>query len=83
MGLLYLEMLLLYEVVWETAHIAASLYLCHILCESIYMFEGPGIDSRFRREFFPWHLTVPCSLGSTEPLKMNTRIILGVKATGA
>jgi hypothetical protein len=37
--------------------------------------EGPGIDSRSRRGF-PWHLTVPCALGSTQPLKMCTRIIL-------
>jgi hypothetical protein len=34
-------------------------------------------------EFFPWHLTVPCALGSTQPLKMSTRSILGVKAAGA
>ena len=26
-----------------------------------YKSEGPGI--------FPWHLTVPCALGSTQPLK--------------
>jgi hypothetical protein len=39
-----------------------------------YKSEGPGIDSR---GFFPWHLTVPCALGSTQPLKTNTRIILG------
>jgi hypothetical protein len=45
--------------------------------------EGPGIDSRCRRVFFPWHLTVPCALGSTQPLKMSTSLILGVKAAGA
>jgi len=45
--------------------------------------EGPGIDSRCRRGFFPWHMTVPRALGSTQSLKMSTRIILGVKATGA
>jgi hypothetical protein len=33
--------------------------------------------------FFPWHLTVPCALGSTQPLKMSTSLILGVKAAGA
>jgi hypothetical protein len=33
--------------------------------------------------FFPWHLTVPCALGLTQPLKMSTRLILGVKAAGA
>ena len=48
-----------------------------------YKSEGPGIDSRCRRGFFPWHLTVPCALGSTEPLKMSIRIILRIKAAGA
>jgi hypothetical protein len=48
-----------------------------------YKSEGPGIDFRCRRVFFPWHLTVPCALGSTQPLKMSTRLILGVKVTGA
>ena len=38
-----------------------------------YKSEGRGIDSRCRRGFFPWHLT----------LKLSTRIILGVKAAGA
>ena len=33
--------------------------------------------------FVPWHLTFPCALGSTKPLKMSTRLILGVKAAGA
>jgi hypothetical protein len=33
--------------------------------------------------FLTWHLTVPCALGSTQPLKMSTRLILGVKAAGA
>ena len=42
-----------------------------------YKSEGPGIDSRYRRGFFPWHL------GSNQPLKMSTRIILGLKAAGA
>jgi hypothetical protein len=32
--------------------------------------------------FFPWHLTVPCAMGSTEPLKLSTRLIVGVKAAG-
>jgi hypothetical protein len=45
--------------------------------------EGPGIDSWYRRDLLPWHLTVPCALGSTQPLKMSTRVILGVKAAGA
>jgi hypothetical protein len=48
-----------------------------------YKSEGPGIDSRCLRGFFPWHLTVPCALGLTHPLKMSTRIILGVKAAGS
>ena len=42
--------------------------------------EGPGIDSkRWRLEFILWQLTSPCALGSTQPLKMSTRIFLGGK----
>jgi len=58
-----------------------------------YKSVGPGIDTNkvsFEKKnsqchlgFFPWHLTVPCALGSTQPLKMSTRIILGIKAAGA
>jgi len=33
--------------------------------------------------FFPGHQTVPCALGSTQPLKMSTRTFLGVKTAGA
>ena len=33
--------------------------------------------------FFPGHQTVPCALGSTQPLKTSTRIFLGVKTAGA
>ena len=33
--------------------------------------------------FFPGHQTVPSALGSTQPLKMSTRIFLGVKTAGA
>jgi hypothetical protein len=33
--------------------------------------------------FFPGHQTVLCALGSTQPLKMSTRIFLGVKTAGA
>ena len=33
--------------------------------------------------FFPEHQTVPCALGSTQHLKMSTRIFLGVKTAGA
>jgi len=47
-----------------------------------YKSEGPGIDSRCRRGFFPWHLTVPCALGSTQPLKMSPRLILRLEAAG-
>ena len=49
-----------------------------------YKSVGPGIDSkRWRLEFILWQLTFPCALGSTQPLKMSTRIFLGVKAAGA
>jgi hypothetical protein len=33
--------------------------------------------------FFPKLLTEPSALGLTQPLKMSTRIILGVKTAGA
>jgi hypothetical protein len=29
--------------------------------------------------FFPWHLTVPCALGSTQPLKNEYQVNLGGK----
>jgi hypothetical protein len=48
-----------------------------------YKSEGPGIDSRCRRNLFLWHMTFPCALGLTQPLRMSTRLILGVKAAGA
>jgi len=38
----------------------------------LYKLEDLGIDSRCRRGFFPWHLTVPFVLKSTQPLKMST-----------
>jgi hypothetical protein len=41
--------------------------------------EGPAIDSRCRRFFFPWHLTVQCALGSTQPLKNEYQVNLGGK----
>jgi hypothetical protein len=44
-----------------------------------YMSEGPGIDSRRRRGFFPWHLTVQCALGSTQPLKNEYQVNPGGK----
>jgi hypothetical protein len=34
-------------------------------------------------DFFRDHQTVPCALRSTQPLKMSTRIFLGVKTAGA
>ena len=43
-----------------------------------YYSEGPGIDPRSLG-----HQRVPCALGSTQPLKMSTRIFLGVKTAGA
>jgi hypothetical protein len=39
-----------------------------------YKSEGPGVAG-----IFP----VVCALGSTQPLKVSTRIILGLKAAGA
>ena len=40
-----------------------------------YYSDGPGIDPRWcHLGFFPWFLpTKPCSLRSTQPLKMSTR----------
>jgi len=54
-----------------------------VVKELRYKSEGHGVDSRCRRGFFPWHLTVICALRSTQSLKMSTKIILGVKAAGA
>jgi hypothetical protein len=49
-----------------------------------YKSMGPGIDPRwFYWGFFPGASTVPCALGSTQPLKMSTRIFLVEKAVGA
>jgi hypothetical protein len=46
--------------------------------------EGPGIDSHeVLLGIFPKLPTEPCALGSTQPLKMSTRKLLGVKAAGA
>ena len=45
-----------------------------------YLSDGPGIDSRWCHWFLP---TEPCALGSTQPLKMSTRISPGVKSAGA
>jgi hypothetical protein len=48
-----------------------------------YKLMGPGIDFRwFHWGFFRGASTVPCALGSTQPLKMSTRSFLGVKAAG-
>ena len=49
-----------------------------------YQSESLGIDPQWCHwEFFPKLPTEPCALGSTQPLKMSTRILLGVKAVGA
>jgi hypothetical protein len=49
-----------------------------------YKSMDPGIDPRwFHWGFFPGASTVLCALGSTQPLKMSIRILLGVKAAGA
>ena len=41
--------------------------------------EGLGIDPRwYRWGFFPKLPTKPCDLGTTQPLKISTRKILGV-----
>jgi hypothetical protein len=49
-----------------------------------YKSMGPGIDPRwFHWGFSPGASTVPCALGSTQPLKMSTRIFLGVQTAGA
>ena len=45
-----------------------------------YKSVGRGIDSElWRLEFILWQLTFPCAVGSTQPLKMSTRIFLGGK----
>jgi hypothetical protein len=39
-----------------------------------YLTDGLGIDFRSCHwGYFPWLPTEPCALGSTKPLKMNTR----------
>ena len=41
-------------------------------------------DNRvLRRIFGPKRWRIPCALGSTQPLKISTRIFLGVKTAGA
>jgi hypothetical protein len=59
-----------------------------LFCIIVYMHcatsrKVPGSIPGVAGFFFPWHLTVPCALESTEPLKMSTRLFLGVKAAGA
>jgi hypothetical protein len=44
-----------------------------VVKELRYKLEGPRSDSRCHRE----------SMGSTQPLKLSARIIVGVKAAGA
>ena len=49
-----------------------------------YKWVGPRIDSRqWHLGFILWQLTFPCVPGSTQPLKMSTKIFLGVEAAGA
>ena len=56
----------------------------HVALVLLYQSEGRGIDPQWCRwGFFPQLLTEPCALGSTQPLKMSTRILLGVKTAGA
>jgi hypothetical protein len=72
--------------IYDFFHVLLSLWgaLGRVVVKALrYKSEGPRIDSWCRRGFFPWHLTVPCALGSTQPLKISTRLILGVKAAGA
>ena len=46
--------------------------------------EGFGIDPQWCHwGFFSGAPTEPCTLGSNQPLKISTRIFLGVKAAGA
>jgi hypothetical protein len=55
--------------------------VCTALC---YLSEGLGIDSQWCRwGFFPKLPTELCALGSTQPLKMSTRLLLEVKTAGA
>jgi hypothetical protein len=51
-------------------------------CATIRKVSG-SIPGGVTGEFFPGLPTEPCALGSTQPLKMSTRIFLGVKAAGA
>ena len=53
-------------------YITGSVVVKALGCKSV----GPEIVSK------RWQLTIPCALGSTQPLKMSTRIFLGVKAAG-
>jgi hypothetical protein len=52
---------------------------CDVVVKALrYYSEDPRIDPRWSHwGFFPWHP------GSTQPLKMSTRILLGVKTAGA
>ena len=48
----------------------------------------PVFCPKFYMHYYPWgfspgHQTIPCALGSTQPLKMSTRIFLGVKMASA
>ena len=60
-----------------------KLHLVGISIESYYDAGGSRDRYAVTGVFFPGHQTVPCALGSTQPLKMSTRIFLGVKTAGA
>jgi hypothetical protein len=58
-----------------------TVYTLYINTVYTTVFMVPGsIPCHWR--FFPGHQTVPCTLGSTQPLKMSTRIFLEVKTAG-
>ena len=77
---------------WPMANVSKTIYVGHppgeegpsIVVKALrYKSVGPGIDSnRWRFVFILWQLTFPCALGSTQTLKLSTRIFLGVKAAG-
>jgi hypothetical protein len=52
-----------------------------IVSMSTYKYNPESIPCHWG--FFPGHQTVSCALGSPQPLKMSTRIFLGVRTAGA
>ena len=70
---------------------------CGCILYPLHLKNGPGVLQWLRHcatsrrvpgsipghwGFFPGHQAVPCALGSTRPLKISTRIFLGVKTAG-